>query len=760
LTGYDPKNDTSSTQRIGFTTVSTTSAVLILLSAESAIFVHHYKMTFSSVTDIFVSFQAHPHDSNAHKHLNNVYTDTIANPERLYVDPNVCNVVKDNTDLLALVRQIITFEVIAPYATLTADAAADIKPIIDSAALFAVSGNTQRRLNKDSLTRVLDAAVTGGKHQIQILISLARVCFDNSSGSLNYLDWSCITTTATPSVAPPTAPATATDIALAVAASMPVPATATELAAAFATVFPAPAPGGGGIHPTTTSSGASTVGSMYLFNFKALPADVRTRYQNKIANGIISGSTVSTRYAGGNFYHEEGVDTLILADGSYFMIQDPNEKEFMRASVNCEDDTHAGIRSWYENFVKACHDYGFYAHPLWCFRRDHGGDRGFSIGLDPDDDLPTRFDIPISRMSQPLYRMLAKKDMFPRNSNLPTIVRACNGDGYKALKGIIFKSHPAFYDQPSTLIKSYPLQRDLSILEYYQMFRDYEQLRAYIANITAGLDDTTELDIFINNAKHSTYLNRVTRDERRLTSLAHKYRGTQLIETLNKFLMAPDSPALHADNKPRYSDQGKVRYESAESKYSRPYEKYGNKFDATKGKFTNYGNKFDTTKGKFRNTRQPLTARVNPVHYVSDDPNGNGSGTDTEEPGPDLYDIDVPNTDEDREVFHVYCASVYRINAQPDTARDTTCIVCGQAHRFDKCNVLANTEFLRGHYIRYCQQLRRDATARKKEFPGKGDIPNTAATAPVRFLDLDTTGSDSESDDDDDPEQDFQRGRA
>ena len=48
---------------------------------------------------------------------------------------------------------------------------------------------------------------------------------------------------------------------------------------------------------------------------------------------------------------------------------------------------------------------------------------------------------------------------------------------------------------------------------------------------------------FINNAKHSTFLNRVTCDERCMTSLKHKCAGVQLVETLNKFLSSPDSPA-------------------------------------------------------------------------------------------------------------------------------------------------------------------------------------------------------------------------
>jgi hypothetical protein len=42
--------------------------------------------------------------------------------------------------------------------------------------------------------------------------------------------------------------------------------------------------------------------------------------------------------------------------------------------------------------------------------------------------------------------------------------------------------------------------------------------------------------------------------------------------------------------------------------------------------------------------------------------------------------------------------------------------VCGETHRFDACPVLKNTDFLRSHYIRYCQHLKRDASARATTF--------------------------------------------
>eukprot|EP00980_Cylindrotheca_fusiformis_P023247 scaffold10279_cov80-Cylindrotheca_fusiformis.AAC.1 len=69
-------------------------------------------------------------------------------------------------------------------------------------------------------------------------------------------------------------------------------------------------------------------------------------------------------------------------------------------------------------------------------------------------------------MAHPLYRFLSKKELFPKGSRLIDVVKSCEGDGYRAVKAILFKSHPAFYDQPSRLIAEYPKQRDLSILQY------------------------------------------------------------------------------------------------------------------------------------------------------------------------------------------------------------------------------------------------------------------------------------------------------
>ena len=82
------------------------------------------------------------------------------------------------------------------------------------------------------------------------------------------------------------------------------------------------------------------------------------------------------------------------------------------------------------------------------------------------------------------------------------------------------------------------------MLEYYSLFQDYLQLRAYIMDQNSSLDNPDELDVFINNTKHSQWLNRITHDERKIATMAHKYTAAQIVETLNTYLNEPDSPHM------------------------------------------------------------------------------------------------------------------------------------------------------------------------------------------------------------------------
>ena len=118
-----------------------------------------------------------------------------------------------------------------------------------------------------------------------------------------------------------------------------------------------------------------------------------------------------------------------------------------------------------------------------------------------------------------------------------------------------------------------------------------------------------------------------------------------------------------------------------------------------------------------------------------------------------MNQITVPDGNRNQELYHVYAACVNRIGAEPETANSTRCIVCGGQHRFDDCNILRNTSFLRSHYIRYCQMARREASARRDVF-GSNDAGIHVPSVPVNYLDTDDAAGDDEE-----KGKDFQMGR-
>jgi hypothetical protein len=287
--------------------------------------------------------------------------------------------------------------------------------------------------------------------------------------------------------------------------------------------------------------------SQYIFNPGALPTEVRDAFNNRSVGGVITKSLVAGPFQSNQLrYYIDGTDRLFLKDGTLFLLEseEPNEKAFLKDIIPCRDNSHAGIRRWYNSFVQHCMDHGYYAHPLYCFRKDHGGPWGFTFGASAEDDLPQRMQLAVQGMSHTIFRALQKKEMFPSGSQLNDLVVQCYPDGYKALKLILYSSHPAFHEQPATLITRYPTQQSESLVEYHSLFIDYLQLRAFIHDTTASLDQTAELDVFITGAKHGDFLNQVTREERQRSSMQHRYTGDQIVETLLTFLRAPHSPVV------------------------------------------------------------------------------------------------------------------------------------------------------------------------------------------------------------------------
>jgi len=231
------------------------------------------------------------------------------------------------------------------------------------------------------------------------------------------------------------------------------------------------------------------------------------------------------------------------ADGTIFFHIPIDEKMVMKNPVPCGKDAHASIRRWYQTFQETLMQHGVHVHPLWLFRKNHGGEWGFAVGDGPTDDLPNPVRMTCHQSSTLIYQLLSQSTVFPTGSPLHDVVANCYGNGLKALKVILQHSHLAFVDEPSTLVPTYPKQKNKSLLEYKIETEDFLQMRSIVQGFSKELDDPGELDIFINNMKYSTFVQCVTRDERRQRSLIHKCQGDRLLETLNSVLMMPDCPA-------------------------------------------------------------------------------------------------------------------------------------------------------------------------------------------------------------------------
>ena len=345
--------------------------------------------------------------------------------------------------------------------------------------------------------------------------------------------------------------------------------------------------------------------------------------------------------------------------------------------------------------------------------------------------------------------------MFPPGSPLHDVVANCYGNGLKALKAIMLRSHPAFVDEPSTLVTTYPKQKDKSLLEYKTEAEDFLQMRSIVQGHSRELDDPGELDIFINNMKYNTFVQRVTRDERRQRAMLHKYQGDKLLETLNLVLMMPD--CLGRDEA--------ISTSRAARQVSTPPR------EATNG----------ARISQIPQLRARCGARINDVGTLSPSSagtSGSGSGgnsggsdgrTDSEEcydcdqgtpnedvPGPftsydeaclNLLQIEVPDRDDTPNnmfTYDNYCRAVLAIRENPNATYLPNCIVCRGQHRFKNCPTLNNQDFLKQHYIRFCQNVRQDQTELSQQ-----------RTEPINFMDRQYFDDDEESDSD----RDFYYGR-
>jgi hypothetical protein len=137
--------------------------------------------------------------------------------------------------------------------------------------------------------------------------------------------------------------------------------------------------------------------------------------------------------------------------------------------------------------------------------------------------------IPISKGTHVLYTLL-QKCKFLDNSDAPKKIALSHGDGYSALKSILFDAHPVFHPNPAVLAKDYPKQGTSTRQEYFRSFEDFLQMRAYTQGVDSSLDAEHEIDIFLSNLKHALFVTR----ESVMTDVIQPKRSRTIDSSLSK----------------------------------------------------------------------------------------------------------------------------------------------------------------------------------------------------------------------------------
>ena len=699
---------------------------------------------FSKIQYIDVVFTKNRLYPELHEALNGAYASNLPDHSRLF-DPAFAPMTElhDAHVLIPKIHEIIINEMILPNTDGTHDHI-PIKNIIMASTIKITvpDGNImERSISRGALETALGHARAKKLPSIQLVIDTNRF-FLTSIDHITYHDWTQFTLDRTNAVFPEN---TRTPVSPTTNVTPPPPAIdytamATAISAALAhariseTTPSPPSPTSPYVPSTTTAINEQ------MYSPSKFPDDVRERYDTKREGQLILGSTISTPFRDDNFYYNDFNGNLVLADGTLHIKRPLDEKGATRNPPKCKDDSFAGIRRWYTFLASYLANYGIYIHPLWCFRPDHGGKWGFTYGSDNGCDLPQDMDISLFNASPIIYRILMN-DMFKEGSKLIAIVDSCPNDGYHALQSIMVLAHPAYQPQPATLITSYPIQRDLTLHQFFNVYTDYLQLRAYIRSDNTTLDDPAELDIFLSKTRYAEYLNRITYSERTDPQTAAKYKGPQLPTTLQTILNRPDSPIHASKHKaattsgfapqpatlrtPGYSDDGFTPTQNR----NRRFQHQGTRINQI-----NAPTPDATTVTTDNTTQTQIDVLVNAVNTLSTPPE--------------------PTSRHFHEGF-VYGINQLKTDPQIGTRQ---CCICKTPHAFKDCPVLQDIPYIQQQFIQFQQLYNRHSNALQQRL----DHPHVKP-APINYYQcLETNADDNHDDNSVDSFKsatDFQQGR-
>lgn len=388
-------------------------------------------------------------------------------------------------------------------------------------------------------------------------------------------------------------------------------------------------------------------------------------------------------------------NTYVLRNGmAYRPNAHPDWKECGRRFPKCTATHAPGIYAWHKRVTKHLHQFGIYCHPFELNQKG-GGSRGFIIADGSSGDLPKIFAAFIDDSEYPLWSLLADEKTFPKGSSLHDTVTKYDGRGYEALHAIVKKAHPRFSEHPGLMIANPPIQyNEQSLADYFMMWKFYLDMSALINNVAQSLDNPTTMDVFIEGTLDSKFFFQVSREDRKSKQGDEAFKTSGIVDTLLEYQQLPEykptkGPSRDAAEK--------------EAGYYKIHQMVAEAFEESRG-HPDYLTPAKIAASQSDDSEDTTEASVNLLSHESLP-----------------FDMFNPRVDCTPEDYYKYFAAINAIAKDHLKANATTCIICGGTHTFDGCPVLADSEFLRDHYIKFTTWLKRDILARKKK--GHGVLP-------------------------------------
>ena len=569
-----------------------------------------------------------------------------------------------------------------------------------------------------------------------ILVGMSHMHFSPIDADLDYQNFSHTSMDTNPIVAP--AGVAASAVVASRRSSMTGP-SATDIAAAVSGAVATQLQTSTSTGYGRTHHGYAGPAAIYIFNHSVLRDDIRQRYLNRLAKKPMSKVIINTAYstdtigvratvpcffypdmqlAAGTTRGTQGLERVICADGTLFVVRSIKYSTVQKLpATKLKTNSFVGIRTWYDELMNTMHDHGVYVHPFWAFRPACTASWGFEAQnsqIEPDRDLPYELRDTLVAMSGAIYAHLSKPGTFTKESELHTLLETCPGDGYRVLKLIVLRTHPGYQEQPGVYLRQYPQQqKDESLLYFSLVFKDYLFLQGYVFGMVQSLNDEDTQDIFISSCRYANYLTRRTR-EKRLISAA-SFRQDTIVDTLTQFLESFDSPLQHD----REMEKQRARLEKTKLFVKKPFSSPLGRKKVTKVNAINAGPEEPTmaivpyqgsTEEETSDNDELFVDALESETGIQDYESSQVHAifaSKMEDIELEMMGLDMPEDSKEAIIHDRFCFAISQAKEDPKKVFVGDCIVCRKQHTFDNCPILKDHEFLKNHYIQFCQLLRK-----------------------------------------------------